>query len=444
MKLTATITFLFASFLLSIATSAQQQSKSFLNGPSQNAHRLKSLKPTSRTSDLQWLKPVLQNVKYVGLGDVSYGSQETFKVKSKLVQFLIKEMGYTALALEASYSGCKNINNYVMNDIGNPYSALASVAPWTLKNRDMLELIEWMHRYNKSVPIEKKVKFYGFDILVNSEGVANLKHYLQKVDAPVGIANRGVFTDFARIENGWKGDTAAERKEELFHVLQQLQLHKNDYIAASSVLEYQDALQYATVMMQFLDAQLMTDADSRKKDREWRDFYMSSNFDYLIQQDTNAKVVIWAQNEHLNKDSAATVNNSKEPFGSYLKEAYKDQYYAIGIFLNKGSFQTIAKNSNPNKKLQVIKLSAAKPESLESLLSKGSRHNYIVNLRKANEDFRMNDWANKTFETRNVETSISRIPVINYYVSINPSKDFDGLLFIRNSKPTRLFEATQK
>jgi len=48
-----------------------------------------------------------------------------------MLEFLVKEMGFTVFAIEASYPACMNINDFVLYGKGDRSAALASQKFWT-------------------------------------------------------------------------------------------------------------------------------------------------------------------------------------------------------------------------------------------------------------------------------------------------------------------------
>ncbi|QHT70891.1 erythromycin esterase family protein [Rhodocytophaga rosea] len=79
-----------------------------------NSFPVKHLTAGKGFADLQPLKTILQEVQVVGLGESTHGTREMFQLKHRLLEFLALEMGFTAIALEASYAACQPINEYVL------------------------------------------------------------------------------------------------------------------------------------------------------------------------------------------------------------------------------------------------------------------------------------------------------------------------------------------
>ncbi|MEU0400691.1 erythromycin esterase family protein [Streptomyces sp. NPDC006197] len=65
------------------------------------------------TTDLQPLKGVLDGVRVVGLGEATHGTREFFQLKHRLLEFLVTELGFSVLAMEASASAAPAVDAYV-------------------------------------------------------------------------------------------------------------------------------------------------------------------------------------------------------------------------------------------------------------------------------------------------------------------------------------------
>jgi hypothetical protein len=96
----------FAPAQNSTVTAIPEKDKSkIISWIKQNALPLKSVKAESGLEDLSPLKNVLKDVQIVGLGEATHGTKEFFQMKHRMLEFLVKEMGFTVLALEFNYIG---------------------------------------------------------------------------------------------------------------------------------------------------------------------------------------------------------------------------------------------------------------------------------------------------------------------------------------------------
>lgn len=57
-------------------------------------------------SDLYFLEPLLQNKRIVFLGENGHGVAEHSQIKTKMIKYLHKKLGFRVLAFESSFSDC--------------------------------------------------------------------------------------------------------------------------------------------------------------------------------------------------------------------------------------------------------------------------------------------------------------------------------------------------
>lgn len=87
---------------------------------------------------------MIDGARIVALGEATHGTREFFKLKHRLVEFLVAEHGFTTFAIEANWPECEAAIEYVMNGVGDPAVALAGLHFWTWDTEEVLALIEWM------------------------------------------------------------------------------------------------------------------------------------------------------------------------------------------------------------------------------------------------------------------------------------------------------------
>jgi erythromycin esterase len=75
-----------------------------------------------------------------------------------------------------------DINEFVLTGQGDPRKTLTALYFWTWNTEEVLEMIQWMRRYNANPHHKRKVKFYGFDMQFTSRAVKVLVNYLRQAD----------------------------------------------------------------------------------------------------------------------------------------------------------------------------------------------------------------------------------------------------------------------
>lgn len=81
-----------------------------------NVIPIKSVDPSETNySDLEPIKGKIGNARVFMLGEQSHGDGTTFLMKSRLIQFLVKEMGFSVILFESGFYDCEKINELLKN-----------------------------------------------------------------------------------------------------------------------------------------------------------------------------------------------------------------------------------------------------------------------------------------------------------------------------------------
>jgi len=156
-----------------------------------NAHPLKSVVAESGFEDLQPFREIIGNARIVSMGEATHGTREVFQMKHRMLEFLVKEMGFTVLGIEASFPDCLTINDYVLTGKGNLGQVLDAQGFWTWNTEEVAAMIEWMRRYNADPKTKQPVKFYGYDMQNPASAIRRSLGALEKVDATLAKSLEG-------------------------------------------------------------------------------------------------------------------------------------------------------------------------------------------------------------------------------------------------------------
>jgi erythromycin esterase len=128
-----------------------------------SAIRIGSLDPGSGFADLDALRPLFEGARIIGLGESAHGVREFYRLKHRLVKFLVEELGFTAIALEASYAGCQPINDYILHGVGDRAVVLTGQHYMAWDTEEFTALLDWLRAHNEDAAEDRKVAFYGLD-----------------------------------------------------------------------------------------------------------------------------------------------------------------------------------------------------------------------------------------------------------------------------------------
>ena len=127
-------------------------------------------RPLRGPDDLTPLLGRIGEARYALLGEASHGTAEYYRWRTRLSQRLIREKGFSFIAVEGDWPDCYRVNRYVK---GRPDSgpsarevlhAFERWPTWMWANEEIVELAEWLREHNRDLPEEKKVGFYGLDV----------------------------------------------------------------------------------------------------------------------------------------------------------------------------------------------------------------------------------------------------------------------------------------
>ena len=412
-----------------------------------NAIPLKSVEPGQGFDDLKPLKKILQDVRLVGLGEATHGSREFFRFKHRMVEFLIKEMGFNVLAFEASYPACLNINDYVLAGKGERNKVLASQGFWTWDTKEVADLLDWLYEYNKNQPEGKKVKFIGFDMQNYNHAYEKLEPFLKKA-APEYLEKAG--DDFlpAKLASNELQRKSAEEKEKLKAHIKELSeflsLNQARVTRSTSAQEFQMAFQCVRVMEQFADMFSRPPFDQQNPENggvAHRDFHMAKNIEFIVNSEgSNSRVIVWAHDMHV---SSANMGARMSAMGSYLRQVYGNGYYALGATFGQGAFQSMNMDPEDQQRKGLIEFSLGPAEagSIDWYFALPKMKDYLVDFRSSPKTPEITQWLNTSHMIRSIGSGFSyKWPWWQYTEPTVLQKRFDGMVFIEavtRARPNR-------
>ncbi|HME90432.1 MAG TPA: erythromycin esterase family protein, partial [Myxococcaceae bacterium] len=381
-------------------------------------------------NDLQQLKQVVGNARVVALGEATHGTREFFQLKHRMFEFLATEMGFTVFAIEASYPEALMVNDYVLNGKGDPTDALAAMRFWTWNTEEVLELIQWMRRYNEDSRHKAKLEFYGFDMQSPSGAIQQAVEYLQRVDPTFA---RDVATIVAPLDNDFDAQNyaqlpaarAAMVAEGVARILKRLDDNKDRYLRSSSAREWVEARMNAKVAIQ--GAEL-----ARRKDYAFRDRSMAENIKAVLdQQAPGTRLVVWAHNAHVSKGQSAVGDS----MGRHLANMFGTDLVVFGFAFNQGSFQAIQMPFGKGG-LTTFTVPPAAPGSLDASLATAGKL-FAIDLRGAPPDSIVAEWLASPLQHREIGAGFSYESAEAFLTYTVPRHQFDALLFVDNTSSAR-------
>ncbi|MBT2442768.1 erythromycin esterase family protein [Streptomyces sp. ISL-36] len=386
---------------------------------------LSGLTAGGSTADLQPLKGILDGVRIVGLGEATHGTREFFQLKHRLLEFLVTELGFSVLAMEASASAGPAVDAYVREGVGDAAGVLAGLGFWTWRTHEVLMMIEWMRAYNRGRPEDQKVRFAGIDSQQCGGSLAVLGSFLRKA-APDREA--GLLSPLRMLARAYPG-SQPDPQRHLVHDAEALL----EFLRGRAP-EAVDALRHARILVQAAD--LVTRARQHKDPDQTvfaaRDRYMAEAVGELL-NDPSTKIALWAHNGHITKSRHG---GAVPAMGQHLHTRYGDAYYALGLLFGSGSFRARRMRPGPWSRprasaLVTNRIGPARPDTVEAQLATANPGNHLVDLRSAvTASTPVRKWLNGRHGMRNFGAIVPRW---TYRFNLSPvslAEEYDGLAYV--------------
>lgn len=131
----------------------------------------------------QFLETELENVRLLGIGEGTHGTEEFKIIQCNLFKYLVVNHGYNTFFLEDEYLYCLPIDEYIKGGEGNVDSLVTNLRNWPWKTPYIKSLILWMKEYNELN--NNALSFVGVDF-------QNQDDFFQYLDTELGIETTGL------------------------------------------------------------------------------------------------------------------------------------------------------------------------------------------------------------------------------------------------------------
>ena len=382
--------------------------------------------------DLEPLRAMVGNARIVALGEATHGTDEFFRMKARILRFLVERMGFTAFAIEATWPEANRIDRYVRGGDGDPEVLLSGLYFWTWNTSSVLEMIRWMRRFNDG---GGHLGFYGFDMQYPGMALDNVLRFVRAVDAGAaaeftqrtlclaryGNDARGFFV------NGNYGDEAAAYRDACHDDLKWVHGTLTDrqarYTAASSPSEWAKALQSARVALQY---------EEMVSKRSTRDAAMAENTAWLLDQlGPDGKIVLWAHNGH--------VRTTAGSMGQPLRQKYGASMVVVGFTFAQGTFTAITQSGDRFEGLATHAAGAIVSGSYEDYFAATKSPRFILDMRNRDLSAPSASWLSGPRAMRTIGCCYDPSAPDSYWDrTVRLPSAYDLVIYIETSTPTQV------
>jgi erythromycin esterase-like protein len=412
---------------------------------------------TGKPADYDPLIEFIGDAQFVLLGEATHGTHEFYRTRAELTQRLIEEGGFNAVAVEADWPDAYRVNRFVRGEsedcsADEALSDFKRFPTWMWRNRDVVEFVEWLHEFNRSLPKAKpQTGFYGLDLYSLNSSIQAVLSYLDQVDPEAAKRARyrySCFEDFGEDTQayGYAANFGLSEscQREAINQLMELRRSAAAYAPRGGRMaedEFFFAEQNARVVKS-AEEYYRTMFHGQEASWNLRDQHMVETLQALVnhlERKANLpKVVLWAHNSHLGDARATQMGRRGEwNVGQLVRERFGQAAVLIGFTTYSGTVTAASEWDGPAERKRVRPAMAG---SYELLLHESDLNDFYLLLKKGSALAR-------ELQTTRLERAIGVIyrpetERLSHYFDASLSRQFDAVIHFDETEAVEPLEIT--
>jgi erythromycin esterase-like protein len=177
------------------------------------------------------------------------------------------------------------------------------------------------------------------------------------------------------------------------------------------------------------NARVVVQCTQMKSNEVTRDRSMAENVKWILDQNPQAKIVLWAHNGHVASGSI----RGYEPMGAALREMYGSKMVVFGFAFGQGSFQAVEAGG----RLRDFTVGPTPAGTLDATLSSAGIPVFALDLRTAPKEGPVAAWWGESHKARMVGAVFSENTPNGYLGDIVAPKAYDAILFVDKTTAAR-------
>ncbi len=410
------------------SSSSTPSAKPFVDWAKSNAVVLKTTEPGSGFEDLNDFGDMVGSARVVALGESRHDAREQFRMKHRLIEYLVVEKGFTLFAMEEGMPYGETVNRYILGGEGKAEEILNGMGAWYIWDTDeILDLLNWLREYNTSVTDDKKVRFCGLDIVDPYPGLVEILDYLDIVDPryfsdlrkrQIGMELFHASTWMEIIER-YQSIPAEEvdvLKLNIAEMIEKFYEKREVYISESSSERYESVYRQALTVKQANDMFTTFVRSTFEAAGDIRERGMTGNILWHLDRYGNdSRMIVWAHNFHVLKGKFdlnipnRPVLENLVPMGQYTSQELGDQLISVGF--------SFYEDSAEDRDLPVTE-----SDMIDAALHDVGKEFFAIDLRRTPVTGDVSDWLSNKRKHRGE----------GGFVQLIPTESFDVLIFTRS------------
>jgi erythromycin esterase-like protein len=323
---------------------------------------------TGGPADEDALLDLVGDARFVLLGEATHGTHEFYEVRARLTERLVRDKGFTAVAVEADWPDAARVHRFLdgrsTEDAAGALSGFRRFPRWMWRNAVVLDLVGRLRAHNASAA--RRVGFYGLDLYSLHASMDAVLGYLRRVDPEAARRARHRYSCFDHFGEDTQAYAWAARigvspscEQEVVGQLVDLMRRAPEYASRDGRVA-EDEYFFAEQ-----NARLVRNAEEYYRSMfegsvaTWnlRDTHMADTLDALVAhlgRRGEVKVVVWAHNSHLGDARATEMGRRGElNLGQLVRERHPGESFHLGFTTATGTVTAATDWDGPAETKQV-------------------------------------------------------------------------------------------
>ncbi len=279
------------------------------------------------------------------IGDATHGSHEFYRYRAEISRYLIEHHGFSTVIIEGNWPAAKQVDEYIKlaseNTAKKALRGFKSNFPWLWRNQTLLEFIQWLRQYNKSIK-QPAASFYGMDLFSLSASIQKNIALLEKYNTALNSQLKALLSCFPRFKNNTLeyGRSVARHPQSSCQIEaeKQFRLISEHPHLINNKQDYQDLRINSLIIRAAEQYFRMTFQADAVDSWNMREQFMLEMINYIVQQSDGHKVIIWAHNSHVGDARATGMRKqNRKSLGQLLRQQRgEDDVFLLGSLSYQG------------------------------------------------------------------------------------------------------------